>query len=330
MRNNNIIDKIATGRFTVVLTLLAVVVLIATRGIGYPHSIPSKTNWGIFNLLFEGWVSNGTLRWILDGSFIVLFAFMFNQADTRFNIIRVRTSLPFFMAGLLLATNSFLLGNVAESFSTLLIILAISSLFSSYQLYRAEKQSFDIALLLSLASLFWMKCIFLLPIFWIGMYMMKTLNLRSFAASLIGLLTPYWFAFFYYAYIENYTPLLDHILSIIDFQWINFWNASLYTWIHLGITLLASLFAIGNTIFSTFTDKIRTRSYLNFLFLFLFSTYVLLVIDFGRSGSAAYLIYLISAFLISHLFASVRGRFSSLLFYTLFYTYIIIYLWSLS
>jgi hypothetical protein len=330
MRNNNIIDKLATGRLTVLITLIAIAGLIATRGIGFPHSIPTKTNWGLFSVLFENWSNYTIFQWIIDGGFVVLFAFMFNQADTRFNLIRVRTSLPFFVVGLLLATNNFLLGNLTESFSTLLIILSISSLFSSYQLHRAEKQSFDIGLLLSLASLFWIKSIFLLPIFWIGMYMMKTLNLRTFAASLIGVLTPYWFAFFYYAYIDNYTPLLEHLLSIIDFQWINLWNAPLYTWIHLGITLLASLFAIGNTIFSTFTDKIRTRSYLNFLFLFLISTYALFVVDFGRSGSALYLIYLISAFLIAHLFASVRGRFSSLLFYTLLYTYIIIYLWSLS
>lgn len=330
MRNNNIIDKIATGRMTVVLTLLAVVGLIATRGIMFPNAIPVKENWGLFGEFFKGWASLHAVRWILDGLFVLLFAFMFNHADTRFNIIRVRTSLPFFMAGLLLATNNFISGNVTESISTLLIILAISSLFSSYQLLRAEKQAFDIALLLSLATLFWVKTIYLLPIFWMGMYMMKTLNMRSLAASFIGILTPYWFAFFYFAYIDNYQPLLNHLFSLIDFQWINLWGAPLYTWIHLSITLVATLFAIGNTVFSTFTDKIRTRSYLNFLFLFLLSSYALFVIDFGKSGTAVQLIYLISAFLISHLFASVRGRFTSLLFYTLFYSYLIIYLWSLS
>jgi len=330
MRNNNIIDKIATGRLTVVLTLLAVVGLIAMRGLLFPNSIPTKENWGLFTHLFEGWATKNTMRWTLDGAFVVLFAFLFNDADTRFNIIRVRTSLPFFIAGLLLATNSFLLGNVAESFNTLLLILAISSLFSSYQQHRAEKQAFDISLFLSLASLFWMKNIYLPPIFWMGMYMMKTLNWRSFAASLIGIVTPYWFAFFYFAYIEDYSPLLLHFASIIDFQFFNLWNAPIFTWIHLGLTLLATLFSIGNIIFSSFTDKIRTRSYLNFLFILLLSSYALFLLDFGRSGSSIYLIYLISAFLISHLFASVRGRFSTILFYTLFFTYILIYLWSLS
>lgn len=330
MRNNNFIDKIATGRLTVVLTLLAVVGMIATRGIVFPASIPPKENWGLLADFIRPWGAAGILRWVFDGLFLLLFAFMFNHADTRFNIIRVRTSLPFFMAGLMLATNNYLSGNVFESISTLLILLAISSLFTSYQQLRAEKQAFDIALLLSLSTLFWMKFIYLLPIFWMGMYMMKTLNLRTFAASFIGILTPYWFAFFYFAYIDNFQPLLNHLFSVIDFQWINLWGAPLFMWIHLAITLLATLFAIGNTVFSTFTDKIRTRSYLNFLFLFLLAACVLYVIDFGRSGSALQLVYLISAFLISHLFASVRGRFTSLLFYTLFYSYLIIYLWSLS
>ncbi|MDD2799422.1 MAG: hypothetical protein PHV20_12590 [Bacteroidales bacterium] len=330
MRNNNMIDRIATGRATVLLTLLAIIGLVATRGIFFPNSIPVKENWGLFSTIFEAWKANSTLFWILDGGFVVMFAFMFNQADTRFNIIRVRTSLPFFMAGMILATSSFILGNIAEGLSTLFIILAISSLFTSYQQHRAEKQAFDIALFLSLASMLWLKTILLLPVFWMGMYMMKTFNLRSFAASLIGIITPYWFAFFYFAYIQDYTPLLNHFTSMIDFHLIDITVTPIYTWIHLGITLMATLFSIGHTIFSSFTDKIRTRSYLNFLFIVLLSSYILFIIDFGNSGAALYLIYLISAFLISHLFASVRGRFSSILFHTLFFTYILIYLWSLS
>jgi hypothetical protein len=330
MRTPNIIDKIATGRFTVLFTLIVVIGFIITRGIAFPNSIPTKENFGLFSNLISTWITTEPFRVLLDCAFVLLFAFILNHADTRYNIIRARTSLPFYMAGLLLATNNFILGNSVESIGALLIILAISSLFASYQHPRAEKQAFDISFLLSLASLLWLKCIFLLPVFWIGMYMMKTLNLKSFAASLIGIITPYWFAFFYFAYIDDYSPLLNHLLSIIDFQWIDFMKAPLFTWIHLGVTLLATLFSIGHTIFSSFTDKIRTRSYLNFLFLVLISSYILFAIDFGRSGTAVILLYLISAFLISHLFASVRGRFASLLFYSLFYTYTIIYLWSLS
>lgn len=330
MRNKTIIDHIATGRFTVLLTLLAVVALIATRGLFYPHSIPVKPDFGLFTNILAPLIPNNYVRIGLDGGFLVLFAFLLNHADTRFSIIRNRTSLPFFVTGLLLITNSYLLGNWGENLGALLLLMAIASLFGSYQQPRAEKQAFDISLLLSIASILWLKTVYLLPVFWIGMYMMKTLSFRSFLASLIGILTPYWFAFFYFAYYNNYTPLLNYLQSIVDFRIINFTEVPLFTWIHLGITVLATIFAIGHSMFSSFNDKIRSQSYLNFLFFILICTYALIIVDFQRSGSIIYLSYLISAFLISHLFASVKGRFSSFLFQALLITYALVLLWSLS
>lgn len=330
MKTQTLIDRIAIGRFTVLLTLLAIIVLIGIRGIESPGSFPQKENYGLISEFLRPYFLIEQIRYFLDAGFIILFAFILNHADTRYNIIKIRTSLPFFMTGLLLATNNFILGNIAESTSALFLILAIAALFNSYQEVKGEKAAFDLSVLVSLASLLWLKNLYLMPIFWIGMYMMKTLNLKSFAASLLGLATPYWFAFFYFAYINNYDPLINYFWKFIDFHFIDFSTVPLFTWIHFGITLLASIFAISYTMFSSFTDKIRTRSYLNFLFLILLAAYSLILLDFKDSGSAIYFVYLISAFLISHLFASVRGRFTSFLFYSIFYTYILIYLWSLS
>ena len=330
MKNKSIIDRIANGRFTVALSLLVMVSLILVRALLYPQSVPVKPDFGLFSNILTPLIPDQYFRIGIEGCFLILFAFLLNHADTRFSIIRNRTSLPFFITGLLLTTNNQFLGNWSESASTLAIILAISSLFESYQQIRAEKQAFDISILLSISSLFWIKTVYLLPVFWIGMYMMKTLNFRSFLASLIGIITPYWFAFFYFAYSDNYTPLLNYFESAIHFNLFSYTEIALYNWIHMGITLIASIFAIGHSMFSSFNDKIRSQSYLNFLFLMLISTYVLIIVDFTNCGSIIYLNYLVSAFLISHLFASVRGRFSSFLFQAMLLTYILIYIWSLS
>jgi hypothetical protein len=330
MRNKSIIEHIATGRFSVLLTLLVVVSLIVTRILAFPHSIPVKTDFGLFTNVLAPLIQNNYVKYGIDGGFLVLFAFLLNHADTRFSINRIRTSLPFFISGIILVTNNQLLGNWGESLSALLILIAISSLFSSYQAPRAEKHAFDISLLLSFASLFWIKSVFLLPVFWIGMYMMKTLSFRSFLASIIGILTPYWFAFFYFAYYNDYTPLLNYLQTGIDFHLINFTEVKLFTWIHLGITILTTMFAIGHCMFSSYNDKIRSQTFLNFLFFILFCTYALIVVDFQHSGSIIYLNYLISTFLISYLYASEKGRFSNFLFQALFITYALIYIWSLS
>lgn len=330
MRNRNVIDKIATGRASVFLTLLTVISMITVREIFFSKAIITKPVYGLFAHILQPYVGNSLTRSLVEGLFILVFAFVLNHADTRYNIIRTRTSLPFFFTSLLLATNSFLLGNLLQSVAALLVLLAISSLFESYQETRAEKNAFDIALLLSLASLFWIKILYLLPIFWFGLYAMKTLSFKSWLASIVGIIAPYWFAFFYFAYNNNYEPLLQYGQTIIEFELIDFSTTQLYTWIHLGITIVASFFALTHAMFSSLTDKIRTRSFLIFLVVLIFSSYILTFVDFRNSGSALYVSYLLSAFMISHLFASVRGRFTSFLFHIMLYSYILLYLWSLS
>jgi len=330
MRNKSIIDNIATGRASVLLTLTIVISMIVVRGLFFAQTIVLKPDYGLFSEIIRPYAEHPLTRTIVEGIFILVFAFVLNHADTRYNIIRIRTSLPFFITSLLLTTNSFLLGNLVQSIGAILMLLAISSLFESYQEPRAEKNAFDIALLLSLASLFWIKTIYFLPIFWFGLYTMKTLSFKSWMASIVGILAPYWFAFFYFAYQNNYDPLINYGLSIIDFSFIDFSQTKLFTWIHLGITIVTTFFALSHAMFSSLSDKIRTRSYLIFLIVLLFSSFVLTFVDFEHSGSALYLSYLISAFLIAHLFASVKGRFTSFLFHIMLYSYLLVYLWSLS
>ena len=88
-------------------------------------------------------------------------------------------------------------------------------LFFSYQDNSAVGIIFLAFLVLGIASLIYIPVLFLVPIFWIIISTrMLAMSPRTFFASILGLITPYWFAAAYCLYAANIDLLTNHIAAI--------------------------------------------------------------------------------------------------------------------
>ena len=129
--------------------------------------------------------------------------------------------------------------------------------------------------MLGLIVLYWHTAIYYLPILLVGLWMMRSLNIRSFLALLLGILAPIWlqFAFSYGieqidAFLINYQETwqidlhqlqANYLQTIHTFQKTQITNGALSIVISLALTI--------STLHQSILDKVRTQAILHFLVL---------------------------------------------------------------
>ena len=102
-------------------------------------------------------------------------------------LIREKTLLPFLFYALLTSTNPDFFPLKSTSVGVFCLILALYQLFTSYHDPDATDKAYNASLIISIGSLLWIHILWFLPLFWLGMYNFRTLNIRTFVASLFGI-----------------------------------------------------------------------------------------------------------------------------------------------
>lgn len=132
---------------------------------------------------FFGWAS------------VLIVAVMLFVLNERDNMISQRTILPIFFYVVLVGTNVNAQSFVMSSVSNVFVILAMHSVFSGYRQRFPVRSSFNIGIYIALASVFCEEYLLLLPFFLLGMLLLNTFSLRTFFASLVGLIASYFLIF---------------------------------------------------------------------------------------------------------------------------------------
>ena len=118
---------------------------------------------------------------------------------------------------------------------------------------------------IGIASFFFIQIIFFVPLIWVSMsFFLLTLNWRSFFASILGLLTPYWLSLGVFFFSDATDKMLDHITSIAYFQPLpDYWNYDIHHYVAFGFILLLMIIGIIHFTRNSYLDKIRTRMFFN-------------------------------------------------------------------
>lgn len=142
-------------------------------------------------------------------------------------LLRIRSRMVTSMFILLSATSPFLFSQFTSGFVQLCFVIALLPLFQAYQQPQATGTLFYAFLSISVASLARVEVLCYVPLLWLlTATQLHALSWRSWLASLIGLLTPYWLVFFWllspFGMTEgggiDLTPLADHFTRIADLQ----------------------------------------------------------------------------------------------------------------
>ena len=165
----------------------------------------------------------------------------------------------------------FIFPSVEGDLITVGFIASLLTLFASYQNRDAAASIYYTFLILGLASLAKVHLLAFIPLYWILMIFLSSLSLRTFIASLLGMLTPYWFwiAAVLCLYKDDLTPFTNHFLPLTTFPFFTAYDRIPFSH-YLTYAFLVVLAITGMVHFfrTSFNDKIRTRQlYYSIIFL---------------------------------------------------------------
>ena len=250
--------------------------------------------------------------------FTLLNAFLLAHLNNQHTIIRTRTFLPLFIFLLLMSVwNETHVVNGSHLALTL-FILALFNFFNMPKNRQGSEQAFMGSFFIGLASLLIHPLLLLIPMCWFGLMIFQSFSLRTFLASLLGALVP-WFLIICVQYLLH-TPI-DFVQLIqsnfnFDFSLLTLSIPRIIYTVALSVILIMSIlgtYSISNS------DAIQTRNKLNFLLLMLISILIISVVCRNQVTSFLPIIALIYAILASHPLTLKQNNFYGILFIVFFF-----------
>jgi len=245
--------------------------------------------------------------------------------SSEFRLIRVRSFFPFFLFCLLSGTILPILQVDGSAISCLLLTLSCYRLFHSLDHGFESRAVFDAAVLLSLASIFQSRLLWLMPTIWLVMGVLQVLSLRSFLASILGMLSVFWIIGGISFLIGDYGFLLAYANDLIGFHLFSLSDISSSEISYIAFLAVLMISAIISFWPKQHLDKLRTRNYLNSVLMIWFA---LLLLWFFSGNDESYMLPLLalSTLVIAHFFSLVDSLFSRIMFFALLGLSVTVYL----
>ena len=206
-------------------------------------------------------------------------AYFLVELDTRNSIIRIYSRMiP--SSFLVLSTMSGAFVNDTFTYTCFLWTLFLMFLFSSYQNKAASGRVFFAFLFLGMSSLLFVQTLFFLPVLWLVMMTnLMSFSRRTFMASILGILLPYWFIGGYLLFKGDLTFFTEHFSEIAVFGNVfHFATMSNADYVTLVIMVVFSITGIIHCMRNSNKDKIRTRMFCELIIsLNLFATVFILL-----------------------------------------------------
>lgn len=214
--------------------------LLALQSPGFPFELNAMPLWNFVANILKG---NHLMATIISMFIALILMFGVNRITNRYSLAIGQTSAPGFIY--LLFISGYLMVQKLHPvwFFTPLLLLAIERLFSAYGHRKPMTWCFEAMFWLSLGTLFYAKGIYLSILIWMTMFILRLFTLRTFLATLIGLILPYLLAFGYYFWIDKHMWFIDLLFENLISP-IAFFNHTLFSQWYNGIIIAVVFVAI--------------------------------------------------------------------------------------
>jgi len=281
--------------------------------VGTTYTAISTQNTSIVENLQSIFFHNSFLLNLVCIVLTLLNGFLVAQINNRFTIIRVRTFLPILIFLMLIGTWSHTHIMVGSHLALTLFILALFYFFSMSRDRKASEQAFMGSLLISMSGMLINPLLFVIPVCWIGFIMFQSFSLRTFMASVFGVLSP-WILYlsgmyFFYPGFDIYK--LINLSTNIDFNYLTLSLSEILYMAVIGIIMVISIVGMYSVINS---DAIKTRNKLNFILFLLIFLLVLSFVYKDQFISFLPFIAFVYSMLISHPLTLKQNNFYGILF----------------
>lgn len=201
-----------------------------------------------------------TQQWWLQFGCFVLSAYLMAELNNINVLIRIYSRLVSCSFLALSCAACFLFPLHQTAFMQLCFIGFLVILFMGHN-KEDTRVAYYAFLVLSIGSMAFVQIVYFLPLFWLLMSTnLQMLSWRTFSASLLGLLTPYWIGACWLLWKEDFTPMIDHFLKVADVS--SLYDITLLTsgqLVYYAVLCVLALTGIIHYIRSHQGDKIRVR-----------------------------------------------------------------------
>ena len=206
--------------------------------------------------------------------------------------------------------------SMKASIVTMCFIAFTLIIWNSYQDRKAAGWAFYAYFCIGLASLVFIQVIYYLPILWLCMiFFTNCFSARTFLASLIGVIAPYWFVSGYFAYTDNLQALSDHFTAIIDYQELfDYSQITLHQILNYGFIVILGLLGTIHFIHSSYADKIRTRMIYDSFITLSIVTWVFMILQPQHENELCGIMIANTAPLIAHFITFTKGKITNIAF----------------
>lgn len=199
--------------------------------------------------------------WIQYGCFL-LSTYLMVQISNFNVLIRIYSRMVSIAFIFLFSAAIFLFPSLSGAVAQVCFIAALMAFYNCYQDKASPGWTFYTFLCLGTGSLADIHLLYFVPLFWLMMAtIVYSLCWRTFLASLIGLLTPYWFwtAWLLFQTNGHFTTLTDHVAALADIQIPAYTSFPLQQALLLGFVIILGITGMIHFLRTSSRDKIRTR-----------------------------------------------------------------------
>jgi len=224
------------------------------------------------------------------------------QLNHIFSFIRTRTLLPALIYLLLTFNVDVSDKCLIESLITFIVALNLLFLFRSYQAPQSQGNSFNIAVILTIGSLFWQPLLFLFLVFWTGFYRFQSLTRKVFLASIVGFLTVYLFLFAWFVYADDLKAFVLFLPSkeLLMPQLI---MPDIFTLLIMGLTGAVLVWEGYNLFITGLSETVKTVQILNYLYIVLIIIFVCAFLKSTLQPQWEMLLSIPASMLLAHFFS---------------------------
>jgi len=249
------------------------------------------------------------LQVILSLIIVLFLAFLIQQINSRYSLIKLRTKLP--IAIYIIIVGGFITMHTLHPvfFAAIFLLVSIHSLFSIFNNSNPETDIFNAGLFLAIGSLFYFNLIVILPAFLMSISILRReRKFREYLILIIGFIIPVLFAFSYVFFTDQLNEMLHTFLKNIITP-VNHFKANYPLQGFLALLVFLTIIGSIKMMQQYDSKKVSIRKY--YLVLFIIFIFSMLSFVFVPAASQEMLVIAVLpvTFLISNLFASIESVF---------------------
>lgn len=214
------------------------------------------------------WLSAGLLvhKWWIQLVFLVISAYLMVELSNNNALLRVRSRMVTSTFLILSSCLPSMFGGLQGGIVCFCFLAAFLLMFQTYQDKAAVGLLFYAFLFIGISSLLEVQTLLFVPLLWLlCLTQLQSLSIRTWAASLLGLITPYWFILPWIIYQQDFGSLTTHFAQLGHFGQ-SFGYHLLPHGLQLFFLLIVVLFVLSSIHFRSrsFEDRFRLRQLYGF------------------------------------------------------------------